>query len=212
MGDLFLGASLAPDQRPNSLLNCQSISGQIDSDLYRLYLQRQDEEERELLGNDYLFNEDQSSPPAKRTPRSCKTNKLEIVDQDGIRRPYVPTMSTWYSLYILCPQIHNPKFHSLFRRRFRLPYDSYLGLLGYVKNHDLFQRWQSSDATTQKSSPIELMLLGSLRYLGRGWTFDDLDEITGVDEETHRQFFHCFIQFGSTWLFDQYVCPMHVLM
>jgi hypothetical protein len=43
-------------------------------------------------------------------------------------------------------------------------------------------------------------VLGSPRYLGRGWTFDNLlEENTGVDgEETFRIFFHKFIDFGST--------------
>jgi hypothetical protein len=52
---------------------------------------------------------------------------------------------------------------------------------------------------------MELMVLGSLRYLGRGWTFDDLQEATGIDAETHRKFFHTFVKFGSTILFDRYV-------
>jgi hypothetical protein len=51
------------------------------------------------------------------------------------------------------------------------------------------------------------MILGSLRYLGRGWTFDDVEENTGVSAETHRQFFHEFIKIGSTFLYDQYVVP-----
>jgi hypothetical protein len=33
----------------------------------------------------------------------------------------------------------------------------------------------SADAKGITSSPIELMILGALRYLGRGWTFDDID-------------------------------------
>ena len=44
-----------------------------------------------------------------------------------------------------------------------------------------------------------------MRYLGRGWTFDDLEESTGIDEETHRQFFHCFIKWGAEILYKNYV-------
>jgi hypothetical protein len=39
---------------------------------------------------------------------------------------------------------------------------------------------------------MELLLLGSLRYLGRGWTFDDLAESTFVRRDVHRCFFHKF--------------------
>ena len=56
-----------------------------------------------------------------------------------------------------------------------------------------------------KRHPIELLLLGSLRYLGRGWTFDDLEECTGISEETHRVFFHAFVKFGRDVLYRKHV-------
>ena len=49
------------------------------------------------------------------------------------------------------------------------------------------------------------MILGALRYLGRGWTFDDIEEATAINEETHRQFFHIYIAFGSTELYERFV-------
>jgi hypothetical protein len=49
------------------------------------------------------------------------------------------------------------------------------------------------------------LILGALRYLGRGWTFDDCEESTAIGEETHRVFFHEFIQIGSPVLFKKYV-------
>ena len=49
------------------------------------------------------------------------------------------------------------------------------------------------------------MLLGTLRYLGRGLTFDDIEEGTFVGQETHRQFFHTFVEYGSTKLYKKYV-------
>jgi hypothetical protein len=55
------------------------------------------------------------------------------------------------------------------------------------------------------ASPMELLLLGSLRYLGRGWSFDDLEESTSISQETHRCFFHIFIQFGRPILYPLYV-------
>ena len=49
------------------------------------------------------------------------------------------------------------------------------------------------------------MILGSLRYLGCGFTFDDCEECTAISKEVHRTFFHEFIAFGSTTLFNRYV-------
>jgi len=58
-----------------------------------------------------------------------------------------------------------------------------------------FRHWMSHDATGTPSSPIELMVLGTLRYLSRGWTFDDIEEATCISEENHRQFFDAFTKF-----------------
>ena len=48
-------------------------------------------------------------------------------------------------------------------------------------------------------------MLGALRYLGRGLTFDDLEEMTAIGEETHRRFFHQFIKYGAEVLYPFYV-------
>jgi hypothetical protein len=54
-------------------------------------------------------------------------------------------------------------------------------------------------------SPVVLLDLGSLRYLGRGWTFDDSEESTAIDKEVHRCFINVFIRFGSTVLYKKWV-------
>ena len=57
-----------------------------------------------------------------------------------------------------------------------------------------------------------MLLLGSLRYLGHGWTFDDIEECTAVSRDVHHCFFHKFIEFGSTVLYEQFaVAPVHVI-
>ena len=52
---------------------------------------------------------------------------------------------------------------------------------------------------------MELLVLGALHYLGHGWMFDDIEELTAVDHNVHCVFLHCFIKFGSTVLFNKYV-------
>lgn len=118
----------------------------------------------------------------------------------------IPQETYWYKSYIVSPHLTNPNFHQKFRRRFRLPYGTFLKLLQQVTDHPFFSRWHPSKIIMHpKLSPIGLLLLGSLRYLGRGWTFDDLEETTGIDEEVHRVFFHQFIRFGGDVLYPQYV-------
>jgi hypothetical protein len=81
-----------------------------------------------------------------------------------------------------------------------------LELLDKVKAAPIFETHMgTSGKNGTKSKSIELLVLGSLRYLGRGWMFDDLEENTGIGEETFRRFFHKFIQFGSTVLYNEFV-------
>jgi len=98
------------------------------------------------------------------------------------------------------------KLFTKFRRRFRMPYSAYVDLLSRIQSTpEVFGRWLRKDAVGEQASPLGLLLLGSLRYLGRGLTFDDLEEYTAVGEETHRQFFHVFIKFGEECLYPEYV-------
>ena len=54
---------------------------------------------------------------------------------------------------------------------------------------------------------MRLLLLGTLRYIGRACTFDDLEEATCLSRELHQNFYHAFIEYMSTVLFSKYVTP-----
>jgi hypothetical protein len=208
------------DTRPTSLLECEENQDE-DPDFLRLQMyDREDDEQRRFVSS-LLFPEDDSvknkdnseeSQPAKRR-RSMKKNLFYKIDSDNKRIPITATQSSWYQLYVLSPNLDNQKFLKKFRLRFRLPYECYLELLDIVKEavdeegNLFFQCWMSCDATGLPSSPIEIMVLGALRYLGRGLTFDDIEEASCVSEENHRQFFEVFIIFGRKVLFPKWVVP-----
>ena len=92
-----------------------------------------------------------------------------------------------------------------FRNRFRLPYPSYKDLLHQIKSDNRFERWCGHKRNGKKLSSVELLLLGSLRYLGRGLTFDDIEEQTAISGSVHQNVFHKFIEFGSTTLYSLHV-------
>ena len=129
-------------------------------------------------------------------------NPIQHCDESGNYVVLKPRHTYWYRSYIMSPHLENPLFHNRFHTRFRLPYDSFLDLLDSVSSHDMFHSWQKKGC---KGSPIGLLLLGTLRYLGRGWTFDDLEESTSISEDTHRRFFHVFIKYGSSHLYQKHV-------
>jgi len=98
-----------------------------------------------------------------------------------------------------------------FRNRFCLPYPSYTDLLHQITSVDWFERWCGHKWNGKKCSQVQLLLLGTLRYLGRGWTFDDLEEQTAISVSVHHKFFHKFIEFGSRTLYSMHVItPVHL--
>ena len=61
------------------------------------------------------------------------------------------------------------------------------------------------DSNNIEGCLIGLMLLGTLRYLGRGVTFDDPEEQAAICGETHRIFIHRFLLYGSAVFYEKYV-------
>jgi hypothetical protein len=63
-------------------------------------------------------------------------------------------------------------------------------LAAMLANSPLFQRWREgkSDAFDQPRTPLPLLVLCCLRYIGRG-TFDHLSYNRGISDEIIRVFF-----------------------
>ncbi len=169
----------------------------------------------DLVRDDELETEEASGrprPPGKvkrRAPRRVFGRKSS---EDAPLEVIPPEQSSWYVMYVSNFFLgEDDRSLKKFRQRFRLPYESYLDLLDAIKRHPLFDRWCAKKANNKKSSPIELLILGALRYLGRGWTFDDIEESTAISRDVHRVFFHHFVEFGSTVLYEKYViAPVHL--
>jgi len=145
--------------------------------------------------------------PRPKRRRACrKRTSVLMFDKTGNIVPCTPKVSPWYVMYVTQPNEDCTKFLNKFRRRFRIPYSEYKVLVNDIRSCvRLFKRWLSPNVACEEASPIELLVLGVLRYLGCGWTFDDLEEVTGISEEVHRVFFHKFIEYGSTELFAKHV-------
>lgn len=117
-----------------------------------------------------------------------------------------PEESTWYKMYVTnLLMLEDDPMCQKFRERFRLPYNEFLKLVKEISADERFDRWCGTKVNNKKASPVELLVMGSLRYLGRGWTMDDLEEQTNISSEVHRVFFLVFIEFGSTTFYKKHV-------
>jgi hypothetical protein len=85
-----------------------------------------------------------------------------------------------YNMYVESPFLESPRFHRIFRKRFRMPYRCFQELAAMLAESPLFERWRDgkADAFDRPTTPLPLLVLCCLRYIGRGWTFDDLSEKT----------------------------------
>jgi len=195
----------AEDGRPTSLGECLK-DGRLVPHLYCEFLDREDDEAdaRRARRAAKAAAAPRAPPPKKRRASPTKSNFMRYDAETGQYVPMRPEDSVWYTLYVQnYPQ--SPKQLAKFRRRFRMPYQKYLELLEDAKNGGWFPRAERPNCANKMGVPLSLLILGALRYLGRGWTFDDLEEATAISEETHRRFFHQFITVGSTVLFDKWV-------
>ena len=204
---------------PRSILDCIDEDGEVDMEMVlfvqRSQMQQMDEldEWAALLAEEEEAEAKESAAETKsvatsRSKRSVKKhNTLLYRDTDGTVKPLTWDKSLWYLNYIENPRPNDSKWNDKFRKRFRMPFEAFIELGIIAEASPKFERWKKKDAVGQRAAPTRLMLLGALRYIGRGWTFDNIEEATAIHEETYRQFFHVFIEWGSSVLFDEWVVP-----
>jgi hypothetical protein len=93
----------------------------------------------------------------------------------------------------------------LFAYRFSFSFESVKELIAKVQETGEHFWKKKHDAAGRESSPIELLVLGSLRILTRNVTLDDLYEQTFISAEVHRCFFKKFMKWYSTRVFPEVV-------
>ena len=111
-------------------------------------------------------------------PKHYHSRKLYYIDSDTMeRRPFTFEHSIWYCNFVIYPQPECRYWDSLFRKRFQMPYHAFLDLVEECKKSSYLTTWNCTTSFHQYNGhriiPTELLVLASLRYLGRGWTYDD---------------------------------------
>jgi hypothetical protein len=183
--------------------SCKRPDGSLDIIKYvqvsRARRRRRRKRRRRAVSSSNLvddFVDDDDDDNATPIPKvRFRTYKFSRMDSSGQITTITPLMSTWYFLYVGNKLLDDDiTLQRQFRNRFRMTYQSFMDLVEMCKASDIFSVWcQRKEKNNKQSSSVELLLLGSLRYLGRGWTFDDIDEGTKVSRNVHRGFFHAFM-------------------
>ena len=174
---------------------------EIDDDILHVWMLRRGNVDAELKSDEQ---------GRKKRGKYNTIDKFFTNPDTGERTKMTFLHSIWFQRYVVNPGT-GKKWDEMFRQRFRMPYSSYLDVLGWCSEYPPMKRWQiyaSSDFRKRKTKvgvPLDLLVLSGLRYIGRGWTIDDLSEVTVVSYEVIRNFIHKFITWGGTVLYDKFV-------
>mmetsp|Transcript_15157 Transcript_15157/g.21613 ORF Transcript_15157/g.21613 Transcript_15157/m.21613 type:complete len:311 (+) Transcript_15157:55-987(+) len=196
---------------PQSILECFDDVGNIDHERvlqYHKYLRDKGKRKLREMQDAAVHSPSSPKPKAKRAPRGVM--QYYDADSDEVLTLHWST-SAWYICYVSQPAIGGTNFSKKFRNKFRLPFDLFGELVEKVQhNEDSFPtRFRANGGPNRKHhpevTPIALLVLGALRVLGRGTIFDSLTETTYVGAETHREFVRSFIDWGSKFLYTQFV-------
>ena len=146
-----------------------------------------------------------------------KRDSLDMVEGINIRpfkhrKTYFrrdPRTSFWWIDYVIdAGHTWRDPTHrdgKLFRIRFSHNFDSVHEIVAKIQEKEHYFWRNKTDNTGKLSSPIELLVLGSLRLLTRNVTLDDLREQTFISSEVHRCFFTKFMSWYSTVVFPLFV-------
>jgi hypothetical protein len=96
----------------------------------------------------------------------------------------------------------NSKDGRLFRLRFTVPYQVFTQILYFA---ELWFPQRERHICGYELAPVYLKLLGTLRMLGKGCSWDLLYELSGVSAEVHRNWTLSFIDKFSKELYPVYV-------
>jgi hypothetical protein len=189
---------------PLSFHDCL-VDGQIDLTRYHIYTRRQyGDEFDDILPPTSTKRKHAETTSKPRVSRSVKKHIIQFPNNDGTMHTVTFKDSAWYNLYINNPPSSKQQL-KIFRRRFRLPYCEFIKMVEHLKTQEEFGRWQNKDCIGNEPSDLRLLLMGTLRYLGRGVTFDDIEEFSFISGEVHRKFFCTFLDYGNTYLYNKYV-------
>ena len=152
-------------------------------------------------------------PPGKRQSMGRRSTNVPHPKKDlntGEWVPRLPSESLWQDLYCgeLPPPDDYPAFYERFAEQFLLTVDMWKHLVSEARRTASFPKrdvMSYGHGGYLCRSPLDIMVLGALRVLAKGWGFAEVQECTFISAEVHRVFFREFTAYCSRVLF-----PMHV--
>jgi hypothetical protein len=162
--DISITSSIAA--QPASLFSCLDEELNIDLERFLRYSHAR------FAENKRRRTEDEENYQRKnKRGRNPRAHYERLYDPDDCEH------SSWWN-YVSSDKCKGKKSRlaKQFRRHFRMWWESYRALMEEIKRDNWFVEYvyEKPNALSQPGVPLDLLVLGSLRYLGRGWTSDDI--------------------------------------
>ena len=113
------------------------------------------------------------------------------------------TQSTWWRMLEKgdC-KILGHREYDIFRRRFAVTFERYKEFVEKARSWNMSKE---TDALNRPSVPLEIKVLGALRMVAKGCSFDAIAELSGMSIQTMQRFFHRYMdlfvkEFKDEWI------------
>ena len=139
----------------------------------------------EMMASSSDSSSSSSSEEEEEAPKCKRCRRRTRLTPNG----FEPEKEWRWKAMLSNPDLHDSNSHAAkqFRLRFRTPFPVFQYLIKTFVEKNWLQT-RSTDCAGRPSVPFEVKVLAALRHLGRGLCFDDLEELSGVGNETLRIF------------------------
>ena len=101
--------------------------------------------------------------------------------------------SSWYKDYIRNGNPpHGAKLLKTFKKRFNMTFVTFQDLVKKAKDNEWFPDYEKDYTFGQKNVSLDILILTSVRFMGRGGEVDELADLAGVSEKSIRKFYKAF--------------------
>ena len=103
--------------------------------------------------------------------------------------------ASWYTDYVeRGSPPYSAKLLKTFKRRFKMPFTAFKDIVTEAKEKEWFPDYEENYAFGQKNVTLEMLILTSIRFLGRGCAVDEISGLSGISEKAIRKFYKAFTE------------------
>lgn len=103
--------------------------------------------------------------------------------------------ASWYIDYVVEGTLpYGARLLKTFKRRFKMPFTAFKDIVKEAQEKEWFPDYEENYAFGQKNVTLDMLILTSIRFLGRGCPVDEISGLSGISEKAIRKFYKAFTE------------------